>query len=404
MTPLENETAIQSPETGTDAPEASLPAPPRGAGQAPRRLTRSADRRIAGVAGGVGEYFGIDPVIVRLGFVLAMFAGGTGLIAYLIAWVVLPDSETTPSERGDNRLDPATMVAVALLGLAAWIGISEPFSGGVIVPLILIGVGIYILNQRPAWVPGTQTPSSAPTDAGSSVQVRDPAVATTPTSDANLINPPPPAPPPPEPVPPRPPREPAAVTRACISVLALLAAGAIVLDALGWAHPDTSTILAIGLIIVGVAAVTGAFLGRARGMIPLGILLAVAFASASVVESVVENGVGDREYAPTSLADLQPSYRLGIGQMDVDLRALEIPAGERAEVEIKLGIGDVVVLVPSAVTLEIEGDLKIGQLTILDKTESGLGNHLRIERETSGTGLLVIELDVGIGQGVVRNG
>lgn len=398
MTPSEDETNTRSSDPGVEAPDASFPPPPRDAGHAPRRLTRSADRRIAGVAGGVGEYFGIDPVIARLGFVLAMFAGGAGLVAYLIAWVVLPDSETAASGVGNNRLDPATTVAVALLGLAAWIGISEPFSGGVIVPLILIGVGIYVLNQRPAWGPTDEAAGSAPTDRGNPAESSEPAAATSPPS----VEPPRPAPSPP--APPRPTREPATITRICISVLALLAAGAIVTDALGWAHPDTSTILAIGLIIAGAAAVAGAFLGRARGMIPLGIMLAVAFASASVVEPVVENGVGDREFAPASLADLQPAYRLGVGQLDVDLRSVEVPDGERIEVEIKLGIGDVVVLVPSAPSLEIEGDLEVGDLTILTKTESGLGNHLLIEREGRGTGLLIVRLDVGIGKGVVRDG
>jgi len=56
-----------------------------------KRLYRSGKERIlAGVCGGIGEYTGIDPTIVRLVWVLFMFAGGTGLLAYLIAWLIIP--------------------------------------------------------------------------------------------------------------------------------------------------------------------------------------------------------------------------------------------------------------------------------------------------------------------------
>ena len=59
----------------------------------PRPLRRSEnDRMIAGVAGGIGEYFNIDPVLVRIGFVAATLFAGTGLILYPIAWIVVPDA------------------------------------------------------------------------------------------------------------------------------------------------------------------------------------------------------------------------------------------------------------------------------------------------------------------------
>jgi phage shock protein C len=56
-----------------------------------RRLYRSRKNRvIAGVAGGIGEYFDIDPVFVRVIFVLATLAGASGLLAYIILWIVVP--------------------------------------------------------------------------------------------------------------------------------------------------------------------------------------------------------------------------------------------------------------------------------------------------------------------------
>lgn len=61
------------------------------AGERSRRLTRSrTDKRIAGVCGGMAEYFAIDPLIVRIGFVVAAIAGGPGVLAYLILWFALP--------------------------------------------------------------------------------------------------------------------------------------------------------------------------------------------------------------------------------------------------------------------------------------------------------------------------
>jgi phage shock protein C len=58
---------------------------------ASRLLRRSSrDRMVAGVAGGIGEYFDIDPVLVRIAFVAATLFAGTGLILYPIAWLVMP--------------------------------------------------------------------------------------------------------------------------------------------------------------------------------------------------------------------------------------------------------------------------------------------------------------------------
>lgn len=60
-----------------------------------KRLHRSIhDRMIAGVCGGLAEYFNIDPTIVRVGFVLlsVLSVGFPGLLVYLILWLVLPES------------------------------------------------------------------------------------------------------------------------------------------------------------------------------------------------------------------------------------------------------------------------------------------------------------------------
>lgn len=59
-----------------------------------KRLYRSTqDRLLAGVCGGLGEYLDVDPTIVRLVFILICLAGGSGLLIYLILWLVIPSDK-----------------------------------------------------------------------------------------------------------------------------------------------------------------------------------------------------------------------------------------------------------------------------------------------------------------------
>ncbi|MFA7248231.1 MAG: PspC domain-containing protein [Dehalococcoidia bacterium] len=61
----------------------------------PRRLTRNVQRRLGGVCGGLAEYFGLDPTLVRVGFVLlAIFSMGLGgVIAYAVLWAIMPAAD-----------------------------------------------------------------------------------------------------------------------------------------------------------------------------------------------------------------------------------------------------------------------------------------------------------------------
>ena len=58
-----------------------------------KKLMKSRDKVICGVCGGVAEYFEIDPLIVRIGFLAFVLAGGSGLILYLVAAVLMKDPE-----------------------------------------------------------------------------------------------------------------------------------------------------------------------------------------------------------------------------------------------------------------------------------------------------------------------
>ncbi len=85
-----------------------------------KKLYRSnKDKMLGGVAGGLAEYFAIDPTLVRIIFVVSLFAGGAGVLAYIILWIVVPEEpyafatpnpqpqDTVNEEGGSSPVDPA---------------------------------------------------------------------------------------------------------------------------------------------------------------------------------------------------------------------------------------------------------------------------------------------------------
>jgi phage shock protein C len=62
--------------------------------EGPKRLKRSLnDKMLAGVCGGLAKYFEIDPTLIRLGLVFLAIFFGTGLLAYLIMWIIVPKED-----------------------------------------------------------------------------------------------------------------------------------------------------------------------------------------------------------------------------------------------------------------------------------------------------------------------
>ena len=57
---------------------------------ADKKLVRSANKKIAGVCGGLADYFGLDASIIRIVWLLCLLLGGFGFLAYLIMWIVMP--------------------------------------------------------------------------------------------------------------------------------------------------------------------------------------------------------------------------------------------------------------------------------------------------------------------------
>lgn len=135
------------------------------------RLVRSeTDKMVAGVCGGLAAYLGIDSVFVRLLFVLLLFASGIGFPIYLILWFIMPreDNVDKPNSeviqdnleemshtvsKGVNRIGrPGTvgllLILFGLYFLMNQMGWLHWISGGVFWPLIIIGIGLYMLIRR----------------------------------------------------------------------------------------------------------------------------------------------------------------------------------------------------------------------------------------------------------------
>ena len=137
-------------------------------GQQLRRSHR--DRVVFGVCSGLAEYFNIDPILVRLAFVIITLAGGAGVLAYIVLAIIMPDGDPVPtggeqapfltegtppaSATGATAGRNASMVgALVLIGIGMlflldnlqWFGWFRP---DIFWPLILIGIGVALLARR----------------------------------------------------------------------------------------------------------------------------------------------------------------------------------------------------------------------------------------------------------------
>lgn len=390
--------------TSSDDPDPAAPPPlgPPPAGPPPvRRITRSPDGRVGGVAAGIADYFAVDPLLVRLAFVVATFMGGFGLAAYGVAWLVIPaaDAATYSGPRRQIReFDGRMVLAVVLLAGAAMVGIIEPFDNTVFIPLVLLAGGIFLLWQQP---PGevVPNPGSVPPT---------PTTFAAPAAGLDDHTPPPPVAPVPSP---RPPRPPSVVSRFTLSAVLLVFAGGALWNQIADDTISVTALIATALAVTGLGIMVGAVRGRARGLIPLGLLLALALGVSAVAEPIIDDGIGERRYVVSDLDDLRPAYRLGIGELVVDLRSIELPPGSRTTVDVDLGIGDARLLVPDG-TIVVDADVDLGDLTVFGRNESGSGNRVIITDtsadDTGGDdeppGTLVVEFDVTIGEGTVSRG
>jgi hypothetical protein len=394
----------------------------------------------------VGRGLGIDPLLLRVVIVVLTLFGGAGVVLYALGWLLLPVDDGEPSlgsqltHRGTARSSQAVLLAV-VLAAAVTLGILSAFrqwDGLLLLSLAAVGFVVYLMRQpapptavmggvpgggsAPAGVAGLTTssgssatgagsataPMGGSSTAGSTAGSRGP---TTATAVPPWQGPPgsPPAPPqPPVPPPPAPPRERSMLGGLTLSAL-LLALGVLAAVDVSGADLPHGVYPATALTVLGVGLLVGAWLGRARGLVWLGVVLAVITLAAAVTspwQDRVGRGRGvDLELRPTSVSELPANAEYSAGQVQYDLTAVPFE-GQSARLGAQIGFGELIVMVPRNVDVTVHASTGVGAVDLLGgDTGGGFGTDRNITNlgpDGPGGGTLDLDLQVGFGHVEVR--
>ena len=361
-----------------------------------RRLVRADDGRwLGGVCAGLGRYFDINPLVYRIAFAALAVAGGTGLLLYVAAWLVIPGERSEESVAVEtlrrHRDRPWLLLGVGLLSFGALLALSEarfwPSSGNVWFAATLGGAALiwwHMANRDR----GSDTASSA-------TATVPPAGESAPGSPSK-----PSAPPAPRPA--------ARQSLFAPALGALLTASGVfgLLAVLDVYDVDLAVAFASGVAIVGATIAVGAMTQRrVGGLVFLGLILLAAFGVAAATPVSISSGVGERTEQPATVAALKSSYELGMGELDLDLGGVSLPAGT-TPVEASVGIGSLVITVPEGVALEIDAHAGVGEYNVLGDRDDGINAHqtFSFAGSTPDAPVLELEADVGIGNIEVQRG
>jgi phage shock protein PspC (stress-responsive transcriptional regulator) len=397
--------------------------PPSGPGDW-RTLRRSrSDRYVAGVLGGLARRLDVDPLILRITtVVLAMF--GIGMMLYALGWLLIPaeDEDASVAEqafgRGGRSGSRSGAVLLTLgLGLIVLIsagGILNGWGEGLIL-VVLAVCGIALLLRRddrrtqasaagwPASEPGPP-PAAAATDdtaapaswaEGPDWEPDRPWDAGQQGWDAYA-----------EPEHPAPePRRPASSLWAITISAVAIAVGAIAINDAIWATVAPATYFATALGIVGLGLLVGAWYGRSRGLIAIGLVLSIALVPAVAFDHAdfhEENVV----VSPTTVAGIPTgTQEHGAGEVRYDLSAVEFADTDSASLLVDQGAGELTVILPPDVDVVLKADMGVGEMRALSEVSDGFGREANIVdngADGPGGGELELGLDLGIGSIEVR--
>jgi phage shock protein PspC (stress-responsive transcriptional regulator) len=322
----------------------------------PRRLKRSgSDAVIGGVASGLGRYFGIDPILFRIGFVVLSFIGAVGVLAYLILLAFVPSDGT---QRPGGTSKAAAVAGAVVLGIVLVTFLSPPlfvFGPGLLV-LGLIGLaGVLLWRALGGSVGG------------------DPARTIGRIALVALIG--------------------VAIAGAAIGVGLAAALGG-------------GVVIAVLAIVTGLTLIGTAFAGGVRWLIvpALALVLPLGVVSAAGIE--LNGGVGDRDYRPSTTAQLRDKYELGIGSLVVDLRDVDLPANQTTNLAVDVGLGEAVVYVPADACVSSDVQIGVGGSDVLDRDSDGVDvNYADDAPAPAGKPKVHVDADIGMGViEVVRDG
>jgi phage shock protein PspC (stress-responsive transcriptional regulator) len=393
---------------------------------------------VTGVAGGLGEYFGVDPVLFRVLFAVLSFFGGVGLLLYLLCWLLIPEPDATSSalDKGIDQLRlrrvPPWLVIVGG-ALALWLGWFSWWAPGPTFPaLMLVAVILIVLVSRLGrrarfgerghaaypWeqqAPAGQAPAAAATAAATAESA-----AGDPTTLWPMEG---------EPVQPAP-TEPlvaplsdfrrnmqAWVSEASEARKQRLARrrpikiGVATALGLGWAtlavfnsfnRVPLPAYIWVGLAVLGTGFLVSLVTRRLvlSLLAPMALLAAVALFFGGTSASL-KDGSGRVGWTPTSVAQLT-DHRQFAGQTTLDLTQLAaLPAAE--SVTITQAAGEVRLLLPANLNATVvadvhTGDIQVGSSRDTGKYVGGWNVHLEVPPVTATTGKpLTIHVDLTVG-------
>jgi phage shock protein PspC (stress-responsive transcriptional regulator) len=353
-----------------------------------RRLHRRTDDRVlAGVASGLGDYFNVDPLLIRILLVASIVFGGLGIFLYVAAWLLVPD------DRLDRSIAERTLGAMSLpggflggllavIGALILLGIVSAIVGdggaGLAVAVIVVAIGALLLRRNEA---GTLPPEPQPADG---------TAAPDDTAEA------PPPPPPVAHAAPRVRRPPSPlgwyVVGAALVGIGLLAAA----DSAGLLFPEPDHYFGLAMLVIGVGLVVGAWWGHARALILVGLMLLPFAWIASLVDVPLEGGWGSRRFAPATSAELREEYRLVGGELVLDLTDY-VGTDASVDVNASVGFGQLRVLLPEEAGADIDATVGGGVIRLpgVPRLE---GTRLDDRRSIDGDGTtFTLSLDAGIG-------
>ncbi|MGZ4388351.1 MAG: PspC domain-containing protein [Gaiellaceae bacterium] len=348
-----------------------------------RRLTRSREGRwFGGVCSGLGRYFDVSPTIYRIVFAALALAGGTGILLYLAAWLVIPDdgADASVAEQAlrDHRDRPGFIIGLGLLGFAAIVILAHaafwPHPGNLWLAALVVGAGLIWWEVRSGKQPPAPVPPAAAPDG----------TETTAVAAAPRVRPP-------------------SLFFPVVGVL-FAAAGVLgLLEALDVRSLDLRIALAAAVLLVGAAIAVGAATSRSvAGLVGLGILLLLVLVPALVLHVPLRGGVGDHTYRPLTAQDVRTHYRLAVGNLTVDLHDVSLPQGD-TRVTVSLGVGNLKVHVPAGVSVDVTGKASAGNVKLFGHTENGTGVDESVHAAGDGRHL-VLKTEVGAGNVEVDRG
>jgi len=379
----------------TEQPEATVgPDAPIGARPGPARTLRrrTIDRVIGGVAGGLGDYLNVDPILMRAAFAGLMIFGGAGLALYVIGWVLIPAQGQQDSiaqaavrlmARRIGRLGALFLVVVAVVILSPWL--TNQFTNRFYVPpevfwafaIALIGVVLLLPRDEPgvAAAPRSVAEAALESAPGSTAPAWAPAA-----------------------VPVLPIRERSPLGWYSLAGTLLVIGALAVIDTAAPVRVLPGQYFGAGLLALGLGLVVGAWWGRARRLIVLGLAVLPLAVTSAFLTVPLDGGVADNEFRPQNLAEVQTAYHLVAGRLHIDLTDLEA-GSEPVTLTASVGIGDLFVFVPKDATVQVTGTVQGGRLLLFgrDHVGTGLADHVAGSGDGAGV-VLMLTLDVGIGQ------